>query len=179
MNFVTLLPGVDTGTNHNPNLATFITGLPGAANLISIDGIQTQHPFNKTGDPFYSYIWPSVDAIEQVTVSIATPGADASGQGAADVAVVDCTSCRGRHRNDSATRTGPLASRLVFDHGFIEGPHHAEPRFQRGNLRPIVGNHPRAPRLRRRLCRRNTGRAADVLDHLHAARRLLRPEDGP
>ena len=29
VNFVTLLPGVDTGTNPNPNLATFITRLPG------------------------------------------------------------------------------------------------------------------------------------------------------
>jgi hypothetical protein len=85
VNFVTLLPGVDTGTNHNPNLSTFITGLPGSANLISIDGIQTQHPLSKSADPFYSYIWPSVDAIEQVTVSIATPGADASGQGAAQI----------------------------------------------------------------------------------------------
>ena len=85
VNFVALLPGVDTGSTHNPQLNTLIAGLPGAANLISIDGLQTQHPNAKSGDPFYSYIWPSVDAIEQVTVSIATPGADASGQGAAQI----------------------------------------------------------------------------------------------
>ena len=85
VNFVTLLPGVDTGASHNPYVNTSIAGLPGAANLISIDGIQTQHPLNKSMDSFYSYISPSVDAIEQVTVSIATPGADSSGQGAAQI----------------------------------------------------------------------------------------------
>ena len=84
VNFVTLLPGVDTGATHNPQQSTSIAGLPGAANLISIDGLQTQQN-NKSGDPFYSYIWPSVDAIEQVTVSTATPGADASGQGAVQI----------------------------------------------------------------------------------------------
>src|SRR5262245_16048838 len=85
VNFVTLLPGVDTGGNHNPQTATTIAGLPQAAILMSIDGIQTHRPDNKSFDGFYSYISPSVEAIEQVTVSTATPGAEASGQGAVQI----------------------------------------------------------------------------------------------
>jgi hypothetical protein len=85
VNFLTLLPGVDTGGNHNPQLATTIAGLPQSAILISIDGIQTQQPAGKSGDGFYSYISPSVDVMEQVTLSTATAGADASGQGATQI----------------------------------------------------------------------------------------------
>ena len=85
LNFVTLLPGVDTGQNHVQRNATQITGLPLSAILISIDGIQTQSPFGKSGDGFWSYLSPNVDAIEEVTVSTATPGADASGQGAVQI----------------------------------------------------------------------------------------------
>jgi len=85
VNFMTFLPGVDTAGNHNPQTATLINGLPQAAILITIDGIQTQQPAGKSGDGFYSYVSPSVDAIEQVTLSTATPGADGSGQGAAQI----------------------------------------------------------------------------------------------
>jgi len=85
LNFVTLLPGVDTGLNHVQRNATQITGLPLSALLISIDGVQTQSPFAKSGDGFWSYLSPNVDAIEEVTVSTATPGADASGQGAVQI----------------------------------------------------------------------------------------------
>jgi hypothetical protein len=53
--------------------------------LMSIDGIQTHNPLNKSMDGFYSYISPSVEAIEEVTLSTATPGADASGQGATQI----------------------------------------------------------------------------------------------
>ncbi len=85
LNFVTLLPGVDTGTSHVQRNATQITGLPLSAILITIDGVQTQSPFAKSGDGFWSYLSPNVDAIEEVTVSTATPGADASGQGAIQI----------------------------------------------------------------------------------------------
>ncbi len=39
----------------------------------------------KSGDGFWSYISPNVDAVEEVTVSTGTPGADASGQGAIQI----------------------------------------------------------------------------------------------
>jgi hypothetical protein len=84
-NFVTLLPGVDTGGNHQLQNNTRIAGLPASAMLISIDGLQTQQPQSKSFVGFQSIISPTVDAVEEVTLSSATPGADASGQGAVQI----------------------------------------------------------------------------------------------
>jgi len=85
LNFVTLLPGVDTGQTHVQRNVTSISGLPMSAILVSIDGIQTQSPLAKSMDGFWSLISPNIDAMEEVTVSTATPGADASGQGAIQI----------------------------------------------------------------------------------------------
>jgi hypothetical protein len=85
LNFVTLLPGVDTGLNHVQRSGTQIAGLPAAAILVTIDGIQSQNPLSKSGDGFWSHISPNVDAMEEVTLSTATPGADSSGQGAVQI----------------------------------------------------------------------------------------------
>ena len=85
LNFVTLLPGVDTGQTHVQRNMTFISGLPMSAILVTIDGIQTQSPLAKSMDGFWSLISPNIDAMEEVTVSTATPGAEASGQGAIQI----------------------------------------------------------------------------------------------
>jgi hypothetical protein len=85
VNFATLLPGVDTGGNHVQRNATSITGLPMSAILVSIDGIQTQNQLAKSMDGFWSNISPNIDAMEEVTVTTGTPGADASGQGAVQI----------------------------------------------------------------------------------------------
>src|SRR4029453_10669303 len=53
-----------------------------SAILVSIDGVQAQRPLAKSMDGFWSLISPNIDAMEEITVSTATPGADASGQGA-------------------------------------------------------------------------------------------------
>jgi carboxypeptidase family protein/TonB-dependent receptor-like protein len=85
LNFATLLPGVDTGLNHIQRNTTSILGLPMSAISVSIDGIQTQSQLAKSMDGFWSIISPNIDAMEEVTVSMATPGADASGQGAVQI----------------------------------------------------------------------------------------------
>jgi hypothetical protein len=84
LNFVTFLPGVDTGGTHSQRAST-VAGLPQTALAITIDGVNTQDNYNKSTDGFFSIITPSVDAVEEVTVSQATPGADSSGQGAVQI----------------------------------------------------------------------------------------------
>jgi hypothetical protein len=85
LNFVTFLPGVDTSASSHNQRSSTVAGLPQTALAITIDGVNTQDNFNKSTDGFFSIITPSVDAIEEVTVSSATPSADASGQGAVQI----------------------------------------------------------------------------------------------
>jgi hypothetical protein len=84
LNYVTFLPGVDTGGTHSQRAST-VAGLPQTSLAITIDGVNTQDNFLKSTDGFFSIITPSVDAIEEVTVSSATPGADSSGGGAVQI----------------------------------------------------------------------------------------------
>jgi hypothetical protein len=85
LNFVAFLPGFDTGGVHNIRTATSAVGLPQSALVISIDGVQTQHPITKSTDGFWSYLSPQIDAMEEVTAATATPGADASAHGAVQI----------------------------------------------------------------------------------------------
>jgi hypothetical protein len=85
LNFVTFLPGVDTaGVNRD----SLVNGLPQSAISISMDGVNIQDLYNKTGDGFFARVTPRQDAVEQVTVTSATPGADAAGAGAVQIRFV-------------------------------------------------------------------------------------------
>jgi hypothetical protein len=86
MDFLVLLPGVNT-TSSGARSST-IAGLPQAAINITIDGVNTQDNSNKTGDGFFSMITPRLDAMQEVTVSTATPGSEAAGQGAVQIRFV-------------------------------------------------------------------------------------------
>ncbi|MGH9940439.1 MAG: carboxypeptidase regulatory-like domain-containing protein, partial [Blastocatellia bacterium] len=81
-----LLPGANTPANDNPRRTT-INGLSRSAVNIMIDGVNTQEQAFKDND-FLSYVSPRVDAIEEVTISTATPGAESSGQGAVQIKFV-------------------------------------------------------------------------------------------
>jgi hypothetical protein len=82
---VTMLPGVQTtGTARS----SFVMGLAANAVNITIDGINTQDNYLKTSDGFFSRISPRMDAVEEVTVSTATPGAESAGQGAVQIRFV-------------------------------------------------------------------------------------------
>ncbi len=84
LDFVTMLPGVNS--TQAPRYAT-VMGLPGSALNITIDGLNVQDQALKgtTGSAFFAYINPRLDAVEEVTVSTANPGAESSGQGAVQV----------------------------------------------------------------------------------------------
>jgi Carboxypeptidase regulatory-like domain/TonB dependent receptor len=82
LDFVVLLPGTNTPTTARNSS---INGLPDHALNITIDGINTQDNFLKSTTGVFSYITPRLDAVEEVTVSTATPGAESSGQGAIQV----------------------------------------------------------------------------------------------
>ena len=85
MDFIAMLPGVSTtGSVRNST----VNGLPSVTINITIDGVNTQDNYNRNGDGFFSYISPRLDAMEEVTVSTATPGAESAGQGAVQIKFV-------------------------------------------------------------------------------------------
>ena len=75
-------PGVQTPTNPR---SSSVNGLPRGALNVSIDGMNTQDNMLKSSDGFFSYIYPSVDALDELTVSTSAGSADSSGQGAAQI----------------------------------------------------------------------------------------------
>ncbi|PYR58168.1 MAG: hypothetical protein DMF91_17790, partial [Acidobacteria bacterium] len=85
INALTMLPGVDTASS---NRNSTVSGLPRGAVSITIDGVNTQDNNNKTTEGFFSLISPRLDAVEEVTMSSATSGADANGTGAVQIKFV-------------------------------------------------------------------------------------------
>jgi hypothetical protein len=79
LDLVLNLPG--TATPGRPRQST-VNGLPKGALNLSVDGINAQDPLLKSSDGFFTYIRPRIDAIEEVSVSTATPGAEAAAGGA-------------------------------------------------------------------------------------------------
>ncbi len=65
-----------------------VMGLPENMVNITIDGISAQDNYMKSTDGFFSRVRPGVDAMEQVTVSTATPGAESGGGGAVQIRFV-------------------------------------------------------------------------------------------
>src|SRR5687768_16759443 len=84
LNFVVFLPGVET--TGGPRGST-ISGLPQDTINITLDGISVSNNL-QSGDGFFSMVVPSLDAIEEVTVTTATQGADSAGQGATQIQFV-------------------------------------------------------------------------------------------
>ncbi|MBI4478248.1 MAG: carboxypeptidase regulatory-like domain-containing protein, partial [Acidobacteria bacterium] len=85
LDFVTFLPGVNTpSTNRNSTVA----GLPQNAINITIDGINVQDNTLKSTDGFFTIVQPRLDAIEEVTVTMAGQDAQSSGQGAVQIQFV-------------------------------------------------------------------------------------------
>jgi hypothetical protein len=72
------------GTARN----TFINGLPFAAINVTIDGINTQDNYYKSGDGFFSLIPVRTDSMQEVTLETSAAGADSLAQGAAQVKFV-------------------------------------------------------------------------------------------
>ncbi|MCI0664946.1 MAG: Plug and carboxypeptidase regulatory-like domain-containing protein, partial [Acidobacteria bacterium] len=85
LDLVLTLPG--TATVGRPRSSS-INGLPKGAINISLDGINVQDNTLRSTDGFFTYIRPRIDAIEEVQVSTATPGAEASAGGAVHIRFV-------------------------------------------------------------------------------------------
>ncbi len=85
LDFVVNLPGVTTpGGSRN----SIVNGLPQSTINITIDGMSVQDNHLKTGDGFFARVSPRLDAVEEVTVSTAAQGAQATGQGAVQIGFV-------------------------------------------------------------------------------------------
>ena len=88
LEFVTLLPGVNTPGGPGGSRDSTINGLPQSAINITIDGMSAQDNHLKTGDGFFARVSPRLDAIEEVTVSSAAQDASSTGQGAVQIRFV-------------------------------------------------------------------------------------------
>jgi hypothetical protein len=77
--------GAQTPTNPR---SSSINGLPKGAINVTIDGQNTQDNNLKSSDGFFSYIMPSVDAIEEVTLTTSAGGVDSTSQGGAQIKFV-------------------------------------------------------------------------------------------
>jgi len=85
MEYLIFLPGANTtGSTRD----TSFVGLPQSTINITIDGINVQDNYLKGasgGDGYFAIVSPRMDAIQEVTVSTATPGSEAAGQGAVQI----------------------------------------------------------------------------------------------
>ncbi|HSG00697.1 MAG TPA: carboxypeptidase-like regulatory domain-containing protein, partial [Vicinamibacterales bacterium] len=99
LNFVVLLPGVQTiggegtrtyddcGVDVDALRTSTVSGLPSNTINVTIDGISTSN-MRSSCDGFHSMVTPRLDAVEEVSVTSATAGAAATGQGAAQIRFV-------------------------------------------------------------------------------------------
>jgi hypothetical protein len=85
LDLVAMLPG--TNAVGAPRRAS-VNGLPKGALSITIDGVDVQDNLLRSSDGFFTYVRPRIDAIEEVTVSTANPGAESSGDGAVQIKFV-------------------------------------------------------------------------------------------
>ncbi|MCU1238557.1 MAG: hypothetical protein JWP63_6524, partial [Candidatus Solibacter sp.] len=75
-------PGVQTPTNPR---SSSVNGLPRGALNVTMDGMNTQDNMLKSSDGFFSYVYPTVDSLDELTVSTSAGSADSTGQGAAQI----------------------------------------------------------------------------------------------
>ena len=85
INFIVLLPGVATGGIARDSI---VNGLPQSVIDITLDGINIQDNFNKTGDGFFARVAPSLDSVQEVTISTATPEAQGGALGGVTIKFV-------------------------------------------------------------------------------------------
>lgn len=79
LDLVLFLPG--TSTPGRPRTST-INGLPKGALNMTLDGVNIQDNTSKSSDGFFTFVRARIDAVDEVTLSTATPGAESSGEGA-------------------------------------------------------------------------------------------------
>ena len=85
LDLITLLPGVQT--TGRPRTST-VNGLPKGSLNITLDGTDVQDNLINSNDGFFTFVRPRIDAVGEVTISTATPGAESSGDGAVQIKFV-------------------------------------------------------------------------------------------
>ncbi len=87
LDFVLLMPGAQQGGSGRQS--TFL-GLPKGAINITMDGINIQDNLLKSafGGGMFTIIRPKLDNVEEISVTSASPGADAAGEGAVQIKFV-------------------------------------------------------------------------------------------
>ena len=94
LDLVLAMPG--TTTVGRPRQSS-VNGLPKGALNITLDGINVQDNLLKSNDGFFTYVRPRTDAISEVTVSTATPGAESSAEGAVQIKFVTQSGSKDYH----------------------------------------------------------------------------------
>ena len=82
LDLLLFLPG--TSTAGRPRSST-VNGLPKSMLNITMDGINIQDNVLKGSDGFFTIIQPKTDAIQEVSVSTSTPGAESNAEGAVQI----------------------------------------------------------------------------------------------
>ena len=82
LDFITFLPGVNTPGGSRDST---VNGLPQSSINITVDGVSVQDNYLKSTDGFFARMSPRLDAIEEVTVTTAGNGAEASSQGSIQI----------------------------------------------------------------------------------------------
>ncbi|HZI87781.1 MAG TPA: carboxypeptidase-like regulatory domain-containing protein, partial [Pyrinomonadaceae bacterium] len=85
LDLITLLPGVQT--TGRPRTST-VNGLPKGSLNITLDGTDVQDNLISSNDGFFTFVRPRIDAVGEVTISTAAPGAESSGDGAVQIKFV-------------------------------------------------------------------------------------------
>lgn len=82
LDFAINLPGVNTPGGSRDST---VNGLPQGSINITIDGMSVQDNQLKTTDGFFARVSPRLDAVEEVTISTAAQGAEATATGAVQI----------------------------------------------------------------------------------------------
>ena len=82
---LTSLPGFNTSGAAR---SSTVSGLPRSAINITLDGMSVQDNYLKSSDGYFARLTPSIDSVEEVTVTTAGNTADATGQGGVQIKFV-------------------------------------------------------------------------------------------
>jgi hypothetical protein len=82
---LTSLPGFNTSATARNST---VNGLPKSAINITLDGMNIQDNYLKTSDGYFARLTPTLDSVEEVTVTTAGNTADATGQGGVQIKFV-------------------------------------------------------------------------------------------
>jgi hypothetical protein len=82
LDFTQFLPGVQTSSGVRNST---VNGLPQSSINITLDGVNIQDNTLKSTDGFFAIVSPRLDAIEEVSLTSAGQGAEASGQGGVQI----------------------------------------------------------------------------------------------